>query len=60
MNPSEKLQNLLIDSVFYAEHESDVELWFRAQNKTQKDQIYSQHFLTIPSEFVSFLVLTHF
>ena len=38
MNSSEKLQNMLLDSVFHAEHESDVELWFRARNETQKSQ----------------------
>jgi len=46
MNPSEKLQNMVIDSAFNAEHESDVELWFGHPNKTQKP-IYLQHTLKI-------------
>ena len=47
-----------IDSVFHAEHESEVELWFRARNESQKNSVYFQHSLTIPPEFVNFLVLT--
>ena len=39
MNSSEELRNILIDSVFYGEHESDVELCFRVRNKTQNNQV---------------------
>ena len=38
MNCSEMLQNILIDSVFYGEYESDVELWFRVRNETQNNE----------------------
>lgn|ERR1700722_374826 len=58
INSSRKLQNMPIDSVFHAEHESEVELWFRARNESQKNSVYFQHSLTIPPEFVNFLVLT--
>jgi len=38
LHSSGKLPNMLVDSVFYADYESDVELWFRARNATPKSQ----------------------
>ena len=45
VNSSEKFQNMLVDSVFHAEHESDIDLWFWARNATQKSQLSFSTFL---------------